>query len=150
MIEIKLVDKALLSSLAALEKAVFPFPWSEEALALLTGDTAFGFAAVEGDRVLSYGGVTTVLDEGQVTNIATLPEFRRVGLASRVLDAIIAEAKKRRLSVLFLEVRQSNLAARQLYEKFGFSVVGCRKGFYHHPREDALLMRKEFGKAPLA
>ncbi len=150
MMCIEPITKELLPSLAALEAAVFEFPWSERSLELLTGAGGFGFAAVEDGTVVSYGGVVTAPGEGEVTNIATLPAFRRRGLAAAVLAALSGEARVRGLSALFLEVRRSNAAAKALYEKFGFAVVGCRKGFYHHPREDALVMRKELNGAPTA
>ncbi|MBE6690216.1 MAG: ribosomal-protein-alanine N-acetyltransferase [Ruminococcaceae bacterium] len=131
----------MLPSVEALERAVFAHPWSVRSLELLCGDTAFGFATQAGDTVTAYGGMLTVLDEGQITNVATHPEHRRQGLASLVLEALLQEARERKLAFVTLEVRESNAAAIALYEKFGFAVVGRRPHFYTEPAEAALVMQ---------
>lgn len=135
------LEPRFLSGVAALEKAVFKSPWSEKSLELLCSESAFGFAALEGDAVIAYGGMLTVLDEGQITNIATHPDCRRQGLAARVLCALLDEARARGIASVTLEVRVSNAAAIALYEKFGFVVVGKRPRFYTQPTEDALIMQ---------
>ena len=137
----QLVTSAHLPEIAALERACFGEPWSEEALALLCTDTAFGIVAVgEDGEVLSYAGMLTVLDEGQVTNVATHPDHRGRGLATAVLESLLAVAVERGLASVSLEVRESNLSAISLYRRFGFAEVGRRKNFYTAPREDALVM----------
>ena len=135
------LTRAMLPSVEALERAVFAHPWSVRSLELLCGDTAFGFATQAGDTVTAYGGMLTVLDEGQITNVATHPEYRRQGLASLVLAALLQEARERKLAFVTLEVRESNAAAIALYEKFGFAVVGRRPHFYTEPAEAALVMQ---------
>ena len=130
-----------LAGVAALEKAVFSHPWSERSLELLCGETAFGFVALEGEDVTAYGGMLTVLDEGQITNIATHPNYRRQGLAAKVLSALLEQARAKGILSVTLEVRASNTAAIALYQKFGFSAVGKRPRFYTHPTEDALIMQ---------
>ena len=137
---LKRIEKMDLGALAALECAAFHAPWSEQALELLCGDGAFGFACMEGTVAVAYGGMLTVLDEGQITNIATHPSHRRQGLAARVMQALLDEARVRGLAFVTLEVRESNGAAIALYEKFGFSVLGKRKRFYSNPSEDAFVM----------
>lgn len=132
---------AHLPGVAALERTVFAHPWSENALALLCGDTAFGYVTVEGERVTAYGGMLTVLDEGQITNIATHPDHRRRGLATEVLHALLGEARRRGLAFVTLEVRESNHSAIALYEKNGFRTVGRRPRFYTEPTEAALVMK---------
>ena len=131
----------LLAATAALEQAVFAEPWSAQALGLLCGETAFGVAVVEDGQVLAYGGMMTVLDEGQVTNIATHPDHRRRGLGRLVLAALLEQARARGLVEVTLEVRESNLPAIALYSGFGFEQVGYRPRFYSHPVEAALIMR---------
>lgn len=131
----------LLPAAAALEQAAFVHPWSEQALALLCGDTAFGIACCEGEELVAYGGMVTVLDEGQITNIATHPDHRRHGYAAAVLSALLAKALERGIAFVTLEVRESNLPAIALYEKLGFVRVGHRPRFYTHPVEGALIMR---------
>ena len=134
------IKKEHLASIAALEACVFHAPWSEQSLALLTSETALGFVVMERDTALCYGGMLTVLDEGQITNIATHPEHRRRGDAARVLEELLCVARERGLSEVTLEVRASNEAAIALYERYGFHVVGRRPRFYTHPVEDALVM----------
>ena len=134
------VEKRHLEAIAALEASVFHAPWSAQALELLVGDTGVGFVVMEGERALCYGGMVTVLDEGQITNIATHENARREGLATRVVRALIDEARVRGLSQITLEVRETNAAAIALYERHGFRVVGKRPRFYTKPVEAALVM----------
>jgi ribosomal-protein-alanine N-acetyltransferase len=84
----------------------------------------------------------TVLDEGNITNIAVEKSYRRKNGGRMLVQAIVNEANARKLSFLTLEVRLSNLPAIKLYESCGFARVGLRKNYYEHPREDALLMTK--------
>jgi len=135
------VEKEHLAGIAALETLCFAAPWSEQALELLLGDAAFGLVCLDEDGTpLAYVGMMTVLDEGQITNVATHPACRRRGLADQLLAALLLEARARSLSLLTLEVRESNAAAIALYEKHGFAVVGRRNHFYKNPREHALVM----------
>ena len=128
---------------ALIEKACFSSPWSENELAALSSnESAIYFVAEDGGRAVGYGGLYFVLDEGSINNIAVLPEYRRRKIASTIISSLIEESKRRRLTSLFLEVRESNTAARSLYSAFGFEEVGRRKGFYSHPAEDALTMKK--------
>ncbi len=131
---------AHLSGAAELERLCFSEPWSEQALALLLGETAYGIACVQDGRVIAYGGMVTVLDEGQITNIAVHPEARRQGIGRALLSEMIRQARKRGIAEISLEVRESNAAAIGLYESLGFLVAGRRRRFYRDPAEDALVM----------
>ena len=139
---IETVSAEHLADIAAIEALCFHEPWSERALALLTGDTAFGLALLQEETgaVLAYLGVLLSLDEGQITNVATHPLWRRRGYADALLTALKTEAKKRGLVMLSLEVRESNTAAIALYEKHGFFKAGRRPHFYTQPTEAALVM----------
>jgi len=86
----------------------------------------------------------TVLDEGYVTNIGVLPDFRRRGIGAKIVKELIDFSVEKALSFLSLEVRVSNLAAIELYKSFGFEEVGKRKNFYRLPNEDALIMTRYF------
>ena len=131
-----------LPDVAALEAKVFHAPWSEKSLALLCTDGALGVVCLEGERVVAYAGMLTVLDEGQITNVATDPDFRRRGFAAAVIGELLAVAQHRGLCEVTLEVRESNAAAIALYRRFGFESVGRRPNFYTHPVEAALVMQK--------
>lgn len=81
-----------------------------------------------------------VLDEGYLSNIAVSPEHRRQGIAEALLKALLVRASARKLSFVTLEVRAGNIPAQTLYRKLGFTEVGVRRGYYEHPKEDAVLM----------
>lgn len=138
---VTLLQQAHLSGAAELEKLCFSDPWSEESLSILIRQGGIGIAALaENGAVIGYGGMLTVLDEGQITNIAVHPDFRRQGVGRAVLCALIAQAQKQDISRLSLEVRASNTSAQSLYLQQGFETVGVRKRFYSHPTEDGLVM----------
>ncbi len=125
--------------LAELDKICFAVPWSEKAFCEeAENKIARYFVAKDDDKIIGYAGFWLVADEGQITNIAVLPEYRKMGIASKLLVSIIEESKD--LARLVLEVRESNNAAIALYEKFGFKRVGMRKSFYHSPTENAIIM----------
>ncbi len=137
---ILLLAREHLPRVAELERICFAEPWSEQALAMLTADGGFGVVIVSDGQVSAYGGMTYVLDEGSVTNIAVSPSHRGQGLGRRVVQALLAESLSRDLATVFLEVRESNEVARHLYESEGFSVCGVRKNFYRQPVESAIQM----------
>ena len=132
---------AHLPQAAALERACFSHPWTEQALAedldneLLTLLAAVG----EDGTLLGYGEVRTVLDEGTLERIAVAPQFRRHGAAEALLRRFLDDSRGK-LAFLTLEVRAGNAPAIGLYEKLGFEVVGRRRSYYREEGEDALLM----------
>ena len=89
-------------------------------------------------------GVLVVLDEGYITNVAVRPECRRNGIAQKLLQVFLDFAQAHKLAFLTLEVRASNYGAIALYGSRGFRSVGRRKNYYEHPKEDAIIMTKEF------
>jgi ribosomal-protein-alanine N-acetyltransferase len=93
---------------------------------------------------VGYGGMYTVLNEGYVTNIGVLPQFRRKGIGKSLVEKLLDYSKEKNLEFLTLEVRVSNKAATNLYKSFGFESVGNRKNFYSNPTEDALIMTRYF------
>ena len=143
--EIVPMDRGHVDQIAELERQCFSTPWSETQLEdALYNDAACFIVAEDGEGgVLGYAGLTTVLDEGYINNIAVEEAARKHGVASALLDVFVRFGAVN-LAFLTLEVRKSNAAAIGLYEKFGFQQVGLRKGFYSHPREDAIIMTREF------
>lgn len=129
-----------LAGAAELECLCFDEPWSENALSLLCGGAATGYAVTEGGEVLAYGGMFYVPDEGQITNIAVRPDARRKGFAKTILRALFADAAEHGLGQISLEVRASNQAAISLYVGEGFAEAGRRRHFYKNPPEDAVVM----------
>ena len=126
---------------AELEKLCFAEPWSAASLELLTKEgIGVGMVCRKDGIVCAYGGMLVAVDEGQITNIATHPDFRRMGYGRAVVEALIKYAKNERLDSISLEVRESNKAAISLYTDLGFKVEGKRKDFYKKPTESALVM----------
>ncbi len=129
-----------LAGVAELERLCFSSPWSEQALELYLTDGVAFVAVDAGGQVLGYGGMLPSGDEGEILNLAVHPDARRQGLGGALLDALLAEAKRRGLSLIALEVRVSNLGAIALYRSRGFAVAGVRRRFYTAPAEDAYTM----------
>ncbi len=142
-ITVKKLGAEHICGVAEIERQCFSEPWSEGSLCMLTEPNAFGIVCLCGETVAAYGGMICVLDEGQITNIATLPEFRRRGLAEKALISMLEEARARNLTFLTLEVRESNSAAIGLYSKLGFRRIGMRPNFYRKPTEAAIIMEKK-------
>lgn len=94
---------------------------------------------------VAFLGFHQVLDEIEITNVATLPDYKRQGLAKSLFNRLFEYADKENVQQIFLEVRASNLAARRLYEKMHFQVIGERKNYYHSPVENALIMKWKAG-----
>lgn len=130
---------------ATLEKVCFSDPWSENSVASeLENPLSCWLVALDGETVAGYVGSQTVMDETDMMNIAVHPDFRRQGVARALILALIGELKKRGSRYLTLEVRASNDPARALYESLGFAHVGTRRNYYQNPKEDALILRKEW------
>ena len=145
MIKIVAMNESHVAQVAALEKLCFSAPWSETSIAgELCNDLALWLVAVEEDRVLGYVGSQTVFPETDMMNIAVAPERRREGIAEVLVDALIVELRRLGSSSLTLEVRASNAPAIALYIKKDFHEVGLRRNYYRNPREDALILRKEW------
>ena len=131
--------------IAELERACFSHPWSEELLAQELWNDASAVIVAEGEdgTVLGYAGVSTVLDEGYIDNVAVASQFRRQGVADELIAALVRFGRAK-LAFLTLEVRASNAPAIALYAKHGFREAGRRKNYYDDPKEDAILMTLEF------
>lgn len=124
--------------LSLIEKECFSAPWSEESFK--TAENTRFYLYFEGEKVVGYIGIYSVLDEGYITNIAVLKDHRKKGVATALLKELTE--KESALSFISLEVRESNAAAISLYTKFNFKKEGARKAFYSNPKEDGLILTR--------
>ena len=134
-----------LSGIARIERASFADPWSEESFRRLIGVKPAIFLVAENepdDAVAGYIAAFSVGEDGEILNVAVAPDHRGHGLAGQMLDAVLIEFAARGVRTAFLEVRESNQAARALYASRGFSEIGRRSGYYRRPVEDALVLRR--------
>ena len=131
--------------IARLEEICFSEPWSEKSIASeLENPLALWLVALDGETVAGYIGSQTVMDETDMMNVAVHPEYRRQGIGEALVMALIRQLQQTGSRNLSLEVRTSNVSARNLYEKLGFIQVGKRPRYYRNPREDAYILRKEW------
>ena len=144
--EIVKMNEAHVASVAAIEKECFGMDaWSEKSVASeLTNQLSLWLVAVDGDRVAGYVGSQTVCDETDMMNVAVTADFRRRGIGEQLVTALVAELKAIDSRCLTLEVRASNTPAQSMYEKLGFVEIGRRPRYYQNPKEDALILRKEW------
>jgi ribosomal-protein-alanine acetyltransferase len=137
-----------LDAVVAIECASFADPWTAESFVSVLGLPHMRFlVAEEGDELLGYVVAMVVADEGEIADLAVAPAARRRGIGGLLLDRVAGDAAQRGTRSLYLEVRESNSGARALYESRGFVAVGRRRGYYQHPREDALLLRREVNQS---
>ena len=143
--EIRKMPAREVPQVAELEKLCFAMPWSEKSVAgELDNPLALWLVAMDGESLAGYVGSQTVMDETDMMNLAVAPQFRRQGVGEALVNALTASLKELGSRCLTLEVRASNEAARALYGKLGFTEIGRRRGYYRDPREDALILRKEW------
>lgn len=129
--------------IANIENNSFSTPWSEKAIRESIDAGTIFYVACLNNKIVGYMGLSKIVGEGYVTNIAVLPKYRRLGIGEKILGYVIDNTKAE-LEFISLEVRVSNIAAISLYEKFGFERTGLRKRFYTNPQEDAIIMTKYF------
>ena len=142
---IEKMNAGQVAQIAALEKICFSDPWSENSIASeLENKLAHWLVAQEGEMVAGYIGSQTVMGESDMMNVAVHPDFRRRGIAEALVKRLVEDLQAMESHCLTLEVRATNAPAIALYEKLGFSQIGRRKNYYRNPREDALILRKEW------
>ena len=131
------------SRLAELERECFSDPWSESGMReVLEMPAGCGLAAESDGVVQGYVLARSVADTAEILNLAVAPRYRRLGMASGLLQESLALLRARGVLEVFLEVRQSNRAAQALYRAWGFRVAGMRRAYYRRPVEDALVLRR--------
>lgn len=141
MAEFVNLSENYLDSLCELEKLCFTIPWTKGMFEEeIKSNMTHYILCVEGKDVIGYAGLWKVVDEGQITNIAVLPDYRRRGIGEKLLLKLIEDTKKDGISFYTLEVRESNINAISLYKKAGFKQNGLRKEYYADNKENAVLM----------
>jgi ribosomal-protein-alanine N-acetyltransferase len=142
VVPMKLED---LNEVLEIEALAFSTPWSRNSFLyeLLENERALYLTAKnEYGRIMGYVGMWIVFDEGHITNLATHPQYRRQGVARKLMGELIIASKERAVRYLTLEVRRTNSEAQELYQKLGFVHMGVRRKYYLDNNEDALIMWK--------
>ncbi|MBQ1815684.1 MAG: ribosomal protein S18-alanine N-acetyltransferase [Ruminococcus sp.] len=139
------MTSAHIDGVCKIEEACFAHPWSRQSVeSELANENSVFIVAVEGEKVIGYIGMSVVIDEGYIFNVAVNADFRRKGVGTALINELVTYGKKNNLCFITLEVRESNQAAISLYSDFGFIRVGERKNYYSDPAENAILMTKYF------
>jgi len=143
--KIEKMTKEHLESVYIIETECFSHPWSKQSLQNeLNNDTSLFWVATENNDVIGYIGMSVVIDEGYIFNVAVSETYRKKGVGSALINELVTYGKKNNLCFITLEVRESNINAQSLYSKFGFIKVGERKNYYSEPKENAILLTKYF------
>ena len=147
MIEYVLMNRDHVPQVAQLERECFHDPWSENSIASeLENPLSLWLVALDGQQVAGYVGSQSVVGEADMMNIAVSSQYRRMGIAQELVQRLVAALRENDVYSLSLEVRVSNEPAKAVYSKLGFRQVGCRPNYYRNPKEDALILRKEWEK----
>jgi ribosomal-protein-alanine N-acetyltransferase len=139
------IDSSLINDILAIERKAFDIPWSSSMMrdSLEAAHTKVGGLFKDG-KLVAFVVYAIILDEAELLSMAVAPDYQRQGLGAILLENVISHAKRKKVEKLHLELRQSNLSALKLYQKYGFEQVGERKAYYPSlqagAREDAILM----------
>lgn len=127
-----------------IERLSFTIPWSEASFEneVEKNLSARYIVAKTDDKIVGYGGMWIILDEGHITNIAVHPDYRGTGIGNLLVEGLIDTAKNEGVGAITLEVRRNNTAAKKLYKKYGFEFAGIRPRYYSDNGEDAIIMWK--------
>lgn len=129
------------SEIAKAEEEMFSDPWSEKDItSLISTEGSMCYTALSDGKVIGYLIGRQISPEGEIYRLATLPKYRRRGVAYRLLDYTVKCERGRGLENLFLEVRERNAPARRLYSSYGFREIGVRKNYYKNPDDNAIIM----------
>jgi ribosomal-protein-alanine N-acetyltransferase len=126
---------------SVIERASFADPWSASDFREALGAGILFFVSVSSERVDGYVVARLAADEGEILNLAVAPQGRRQGVGRALARDALEALRARGAAAVYLEVRESNTAARWLYEGLGFQSVGRRVRYYRHPTEDAVVLR---------
>ena len=145
MIQLEIMTGVHISQVAQLEKLCFSDPWSEKSVASeLDNPLSMWLVALDGATVAGYIGSQSVGEEADVMNVAVHPDYRRQGIARGLVKGLVSALSEKGVKSLALEVRQSNAPAIALYQQLGFQQVGLRPNYYRNPKENALILKKNW------
>ena len=137
------VQKKDVPAISRIENISFSQPWSKKGISdFIKQNNSICIVAEEFGKVVGYVGLYHVMEEGNITNLAVLPGYKRIGVGENLMRFLIDKVKDMGIKGITLEVRESNEAAINLYTKLGFDSIGIRKRFYEKPVEDAIIMWK--------
>jgi ribosomal-protein-alanine N-acetyltransferase len=133
-----------LPSVLEIENLSYPNPWPISSFKgeINNGPISNPYVVIfePQNKIIGYVIYWHLQNEVQISNIAISPDYRQLGVGENVLKKILHEVYRKGAEFVFLEVRPSNQAARSLYNKLGFKILGLRKGYYRNPAEDAIVM----------
>jgi len=139
---IRFAESGDLARVVEIERASFADPWTVTAFRSALEEERLNFlVAASSGSVIGYAVSWCVVDEAELANLAVVPTMRGQRIGAALLDRAMSDARLAGCTVMHLEVRESNAAARALYESRGFGMVGRRKRYYRQPVEDALILR---------
>lgn len=144
IVQMRSLDEEDLPAVRRIEQAAHLFPWSDRVFQDCIRSGYYFDGVFDGENLLGFTVVMPILDEWHLLNLCVDPRRQRQGLGRFLLEYMIEQAIKARVGGLWLEVRESNVAARQLYAAYGFEQVGLRKAYYpaKRGREDALVLTR--------
>lgn len=147
-IMVRPMTRSDLEQVTEIENKCFSIPWSYNSFldACETEYNVYLVCELDG-KIAGYCGLWTVLGEGNITNMAVSPDYRKQGIGELLMCKMEEAAKEQAVNTFFLEVRQSNEPAINLYKKMGYEQIGIRKRFYERPVEDAIVMSKMYSAA---
>jgi ribosomal-protein-alanine N-acetyltransferase len=132
-----------------IERECFPTPWHESAyLTEIANRSAYYVVACRDSEIIGYAGMWVITDEAHITTLGVARPHRRQRIAEQLLIGLVEEARRRRARRVTLEVRRSNIAAQNLYRKYGFSPAAIRRAYYTDNQEDAVVMWVDNLEAP--
>lgn len=142
---VRCMDESDVDPVFRVESKCFSTPWTRESFEyeMKENDKALYVIAEYEGNILGYAGLWKILDEGHITNIAVLEEFREKGIATLMINRLLELAKESSINSFTLEVSSTNYVAIKLYESFGFRRCGLRKGYYEDTHDDAIIMWKK-------
>ena len=139
--KIELMNSSHIDGLFEVSKLSLKESWNKDSIEKeLSNKLAKYLVALDGNKVVGFVGMWIVFDEGDITNIAVHPDYRKQGIGDLLMNNLISLCKENNINSLTLEVRESNIKAQNLYKKHEFKEEGLRKNFYDNPKENAIIM----------